>query len=51
MGLITFMDVTWDDEDPEQCEKVRAMDLSYDFATVVDLTPAAEDDRSTETGD
>lgn len=31
------MDVTWDDEDPEQVEKVRALNLTNDWATYGDL--------------
>jgi hypothetical protein len=31
------MDVTWDDEDPEQVEKVRALNITNDWMTVVDL--------------
>jgi hypothetical protein len=31
------MDVTWDDEDPVQCEKVRALNLTNEYATYVDL--------------
>jgi hypothetical protein len=37
MGLITFMDVTWDTDDPEQVKKVRALKLSNEYATFVDL--------------
>ena len=37
MELITFMDVTWDTDDPEQVKKVLAMNLTNEWATYVDL--------------